>query len=145
MEVSPEEIDKLKMYALCVNFLMISAALEFGTESDFIRFALSDCLASNIISAEASEHPVWAKLGIEMTESEPIPAYNPYKLLRYSNDKTEEKPLGYWKFPLKKVKLPPGWTLQRGCSCGWNFNLSSFILMDDRGNVVETMYYFKNC
>jgi hypothetical protein len=140
------ELDKLKTYALITNVMMIFAAMEFGTEKDFIRFALTDCLSEGIISAEASEHPIWAKLGMEIVESEPIPAYNPYKLLRYSDDNPEEeKPLGYWNFPLKRVKLLPGWTLHRGCGCGANLNPSSFTLRDDEGNVVETLYYFKNC
>jgi hypothetical protein len=150
MEVDKQsEFDKLKTYALAINMLMIFAALEFGTEEDFIRFVLTDCLSEGIISAEASEHPIWAKLGIEMTECEPIPAYNPYKLLRYSDDKPEnnkpeeEKPLGYWKFSLKRVKLPSEWTLHRGCSCGTNLNPSSFTLMDDNGNIIETLCYFK--
>lgn len=138
------ELDKLETYALTLNVMLIFAALEFGTKEDFIRFALSDCLSEGIISAEASEHPIWAKLGIEIIECDPIPAYNPYKLLRYIDDKSEEeKPLGYWKFPLKRVQLPPGWVLHKGCSCGANFNSSSFTLMDDKGNIVETLCYFK--
>lgn len=132
----------LYTYASIFNMMMISEALGYPTKQNFVKDVMYNCLGNNIITKEASMHPIWNTLNIEVVETQPIELNNPYKLLRYSD--TPPDPKTYWMYEFKKVMLPDGWKLKRGCSCGSNLNTSSFSLIDNNGNVIETLAYFND-
>lgn len=64
----------------------------------FIFESMKYCLRNNIISEELSQHPMWEKLKIEITDCDE-------KI--YFHDSIEE----YWNFKFKKVILPERWKM----------------------------------
>ncbi len=150
-QVEPDT-QKLLSYATCYNMLRIGAKINYPTKRNFIEDVLPDCLIKEIITDEAGTNPIWAKLGITITDSDPVELHNPYQLLRYSDDKTpnpssepsSEPSKVYWPYSFKKVCLPNGWSLHKGCGCGTNMNPSCFTLVDDEGNTIETLAYFSD-
>lgn len=140
------DTQKLLSYATCYNMLRIGAKINYPTKRNFIKDVLPDCLIKGIITEEASTNPIWAKLEITISDSESVELHNPFQPLRYSDSDTPylEPPKVYWPYNFKKVCLPNGWSLHKGCECGANMNPSCFILVDDKGNTIETLAYFSD-
>ena len=123
-----------------INFLLTMSRLGYGTEYDFINDKMDECLINNIISKEASEDEVWSKYNIKIENQEPLLMANKYSL-SYSDSTSRTR---CWDFDLKKVILPTGWSLSRGCGCGRDMNLSSFTINDDKDNVIKTLSFFSH-
>ena len=78
---------KLLTYATAYNALRALAALFYGTDEDFVRDVLPQCIESGIISAHAASDSIWQEnnIAIEDVKNPKCMEYNnPWKGLCYS-------------------------------------------------------------
>lgn len=132
--------------AAAYNFLRAINSLYYGTKEDFIKSKMESCLNDSIISAECANNKFWVNRQIEVVESGPVEMKNPHRALKYSLDGSEpaEEPKQYWRLDFKKVLLPDGWYMTKGCSCGRNFSPDTFCVIDNNNGIVETLKYFSD-
>ncbi len=128
------------------NIRIIMEQNIYGEKIDFIQDDMEKCLAENIISKEASEDPIWNELGIEIINCDRVQARKCPRLLYqpkiYWDDYTDDNKVAKYQF--RKVVLPEGWSLKKGCGCSRKMNPSSFILCDQNGKEQKTLTYFPN-
>jgi hypothetical protein len=137
----------LYSFARTHHFMLILQRLCYGTNLDFIKDVMDDCLLNNIISEEATHDPIWTEHKIEIIDTDKIEKHILPSILEYSDDndlsnKHKGKEKVYWDINLKKVNLPIGWTIKRGCSCGHNINQSSFMLINDKNELIKDLCFF---
>ena len=143
--------DKLLAYAHAYKFLRINAAAEYGdnvnfiNETSFIADNLEKCLNNGIISAGAAADSVWHEHGITVeecsTEELCMEFNNPYSALIYDHVKDQNEIKKYWPFPVKRVLLPNGWRLEKGCDCSRNIEPSTFRLIDGTGKTIKSLVF----
>ena len=127
------------------NFLRAVSALTYGTEEDFTNDKLKQCLNHGIISTYAATNPIWLEQGIiveDCSNPEPYMIYeNPYTGLEYSDQ--PKKINRFWPYSVKKVHLPEGWKLEKGCECSSHMMPSAFRLIDYNGKTIKTLSFFE--
>ncbi|ARF11846.1 hypothetical protein Klosneuvirus_2_282 [Klosneuvirus KNV1] len=129
----------VRMQASCFNFLSLMSELGYGSKADFIKDKMEDCLKNNIISKTASEDSVWTEHQILIEDQNQVTPINPHRRLRYDDPTPQTQ---YWEFGFKKVKLPEGWRLEKGCGCGRNMDPSNFSIINANNKTVKTLSYF---
>ena len=141
-DLDTQNKEDLDIYTINYNFLHALSALTYGTEEDFINDNLKKCLSQDIISAYSAFDPIWLEYGIiveDCTKQEPCMIYeNPYLGLKYSLG-SDEVQNNYWPYAVKKVNLPIGWKLEKGCD---NMVPSAFRLINDNGKTIKTLSFF---
>ncbi len=144
MESPNLTIDFMTQRAITYNFLRIMRNMEYGTVTDFISDAMNECLQKGIISQKASENEVWYKYNIPILEQEPVEMKRPFASLPYIDESEpyKAKAKEYWPFKLKRVELPNGWRLEKGCECGGNISPSTFRIYDDKNTIIVNLEYF---
>ncbi|MCJ7636064.1 MAG: hypothetical protein MUO21_01090 [Nitrososphaeraceae archaeon] len=134
-------------YAVAFNYLLAMSALSYGDISDFISDNLKKCLDNGIVSAHAATDPIWMEKEItveDCSNQEPCMEYNnPFTGLRYNDDPQTQTAKRYWPYPVKKVNLPVGWKLLKGCGCNSNMVLDAFSLVDNNNNIIKTLSFFE--
>lgn len=133
-------------YMISYKFLNAMSVLTYGTKEDFINDKLNQCLKHGIISTSSAADPIWLEQGIiveDCSKKEPCMIYdNPYLgLLKYSLG-SDEVQYNYWPYSVKKVNLPIGWKLEKGCDCSRHMVPSAFKLIDNNGKTIKTLSFF---
>lgn len=134
------------VHTINYNALRAMNAIIYGDDSDFINDKLKECLDHGIISDFAAKDPVWSQYKIVVEDcklEEPVMEYkNPYLGLEYTLGEEPKKPKKFWPYLVKRVHLPPGWKLVKGCDCHTHMVPSAFRLVDDQHKTVKTLSFF---
>jgi len=136
-----QDID-LKTFALAYNFLRIFSDVTYGTKSDFIKDKLQDCLNKGIITEEIANDNFWEQNSIIIHNCDFVDMDSPYGRLTYSVK--EDNDSRKWPFNFKKIILPNGWYMKKGCDCGRNMDPASFTIFNEKDQCLKTFAYFLN-
>ena len=129
-------INLIKM-AINNNYTRKINKIHYGTNFDFAKDCLHECLKFNIISAYASEDPVWKKYNIKIKD-----IINP-PCLKFINPFSDpgERPQIYWNYDVKNVILPYGWYLSDNI---YEYsNPGTFSIINDTGEIIKTLNFFQ--
>ncbi len=138
MDTTSDNLQKLKDFALVLNFLAIHEYYDYvSNEGYFIRDAMKSALEDGIISEDISRNKCWSELNINILDHDRVEETTGPRILEYGPPKKS-----YWSFKFKRIVLPDKWKLI-GCVCGRNMSSGAFAIMDN-DKIVKVLQYFPN-
>jgi hypothetical protein len=125
-KVDHKHPSRLMVFAKHMEVNRILASASYGTENDFIRDGLEQCLKNNIIPKKIAYDDVFR----DYKKSNHTHMYlDPHRKLTYNGITSID--YRQWQFKFVKIELPDNMHLKKGCPCHSNFDPGVFSLYKD--------------